>query len=271
MTGADAAILGDAGYIRTAHNAGHGGIDLNHGGRGSFGVSPHAAPEDRNDCAVIQDRPMEVLKVVTRVGTCLTGAVESTNGVHITELGTAKDAGFECRIRGGTFWEIDCLLNLGGQGGGESLADGSRRGVRTHGRVLFGRARFEINKRITEMDECDDSDFLWRLSGAIASAAEAGGRDGIGGGGAIMKSGLNIKSTATAASALSAAAMGASVGMDRFGMAVSLMVLNFVAPLWRGTNLSRSSVFGGGRHFCRSGGLIRPISARYAEGASLRV
>ncbi len=49
------------------------------------------------------------------------------------------------------------------------------------------------------------------------------------GGGAIMKDGLNIKGTATAASVLSAAAMGASVAMDRFGMAVSLMVLNLVA------------------------------------------
>jgi len=49
------------------------------------------------------------------------------------------------------------------------------------------------------------------------------------GGGAIMKDGLTIKGTATAASVLSAAAMGASVAMDRFGMAVSLMLLNLLA------------------------------------------
>ena len=49
------------------------------------------------------------------------------------------------------------------------------------------------------------------------------------GGGAIMKDGLTIKGTATAASVLGAAAMGASVALDRFGMAVSLMVLNLIA------------------------------------------
>jgi putative Mg2+ transporter-C (MgtC) family protein len=49
------------------------------------------------------------------------------------------------------------------------------------------------------------------------------------GGGAIMKDGLTIKGTATAASVLAAAAMGASVALDRFGMAVSLMVLNLIA------------------------------------------
>jgi len=49
------------------------------------------------------------------------------------------------------------------------------------------------------------------------------------GGGAIMKDGLNIKGTATAASVLSAAALGASVAMGRFGMAVSLTILNLVA------------------------------------------
>lgn len=49
------------------------------------------------------------------------------------------------------------------------------------------------------------------------------------GGGAIMKDGLSIKGTATAASVLSAAAMGAAVAMDRFGIAVSLTALNLVA------------------------------------------
>ena len=49
------------------------------------------------------------------------------------------------------------------------------------------------------------------------------------GGGAIIKDGANIKGTATAASVLSAAAMGAAVAMDRFGIAVSLMLLNLLA------------------------------------------
>ena len=49
------------------------------------------------------------------------------------------------------------------------------------------------------------------------------------GGGAILKEGSTIKGTATAASVLSAAAMGASVALDRFGMAVCLMALNLVA------------------------------------------
>ncbi len=49
------------------------------------------------------------------------------------------------------------------------------------------------------------------------------------GGGAILKDGLTIKGTATAASVLSAAAMGASIALDRFGMGVSLMILNLVA------------------------------------------
>jgi len=49
------------------------------------------------------------------------------------------------------------------------------------------------------------------------------------GGGAILKEGMTIRGTATAASVLSAAAMGASVAMDRFGMAVSLTFLNLVA------------------------------------------
>jgi putative Mg2+ transporter-C (MgtC) family protein len=49
------------------------------------------------------------------------------------------------------------------------------------------------------------------------------------GGGAILKDGPTIKGTATAASVLSAAALGASVALDRLGMAVCLMVLNLVA------------------------------------------
>ena len=49
------------------------------------------------------------------------------------------------------------------------------------------------------------------------------------GGGAILKDGLQIKGTATAASVLSAAALGAAVAMNRFGIAVGLTILNLVA------------------------------------------
>jgi putative Mg2+ transporter-C (MgtC) family protein len=49
------------------------------------------------------------------------------------------------------------------------------------------------------------------------------------GGGAILKEGATIKGTATAASVLSAAAIGAAVALNRFGIAISLTVLNLVA------------------------------------------
>jgi putative Mg2+ transporter-C (MgtC) family protein len=49
------------------------------------------------------------------------------------------------------------------------------------------------------------------------------------GGGAIMKDGPNIRGTATAASVLSAAALGAAVALDKFGMALSLTILNLLA------------------------------------------
>jgi putative Mg2+ transporter-C (MgtC) family protein len=49
------------------------------------------------------------------------------------------------------------------------------------------------------------------------------------GGGAILKDGANIRGTATAASVLSAAAIGASVAMNRLGMAVCLTLLNLIA------------------------------------------
>jgi putative Mg2+ transporter-C (MgtC) family protein len=46
------------------------------------------------------------------------------------------------------------------------------------------------------------------------------------GGGAILKEGANVKSTATAASIWNAGAIGASVGMERYGIALALAVLN---------------------------------------------
>ncbi len=49
------------------------------------------------------------------------------------------------------------------------------------------------------------------------------------GGGVILKEGLAIKGTASAASVLSAAALGAAVALDRFGIALSLTILNLVA------------------------------------------
>jgi putative Mg2+ transporter-C (MgtC) family protein len=49
------------------------------------------------------------------------------------------------------------------------------------------------------------------------------------GGGAILKEGMTIKGTATAASVLSAAALGAAVALDRWGLAISLTILTLVA------------------------------------------
>lgn len=49
------------------------------------------------------------------------------------------------------------------------------------------------------------------------------------GGGAILKDGLTIRGTATAASVWSAGAIGVSVAMDRYGMAVMLTLLNLIA------------------------------------------
>jgi putative Mg2+ transporter-C (MgtC) family protein len=49
------------------------------------------------------------------------------------------------------------------------------------------------------------------------------------GGGAILKEGVSIKGTATAASVWSAGAIGASVAMNRFGIAAILTLLNLFA------------------------------------------
>jgi putative Mg2+ transporter-C (MgtC) family protein len=46
------------------------------------------------------------------------------------------------------------------------------------------------------------------------------------GGGAILKTGSTVKGTATAASIWNAAVVGAAVAMDRFGVALTLAVLN---------------------------------------------
>ncbi len=46
------------------------------------------------------------------------------------------------------------------------------------------------------------------------------------GGGAILKDGPNVHGTATAASVWNAGVIGAAVGMDRFGIAITLAVLN---------------------------------------------
>jgi putative Mg2+ transporter-C (MgtC) family protein len=49
------------------------------------------------------------------------------------------------------------------------------------------------------------------------------------GGGAILKEGLTIKGTATAASVWSAGAIGAAVAMNRYGIAAILTLLNLFA------------------------------------------
>jgi putative Mg2+ transporter-C (MgtC) family protein len=48
------------------------------------------------------------------------------------------------------------------------------------------------------------------------------------GGGAILKEGTTVKGTATAASVLNAAVIGASVAMDHFAIAITLAVLNLI-------------------------------------------
>jgi putative Mg2+ transporter-C (MgtC) family protein len=52
------------------------------------------------------------------------------------------------------------------------------------------------------------------------------------GGGAILKEGMTIRGTATAASVWNAGVIGASVAMDHIGIAVTLAVVNFATLRW---------------------------------------
>ncbi len=48
------------------------------------------------------------------------------------------------------------------------------------------------------------------------------------GGGAILKEGLNVRGTATAASVWNAGVIGAAVAMEHYGIAIALSLLNVV-------------------------------------------
>ena len=65
-------------------------------------------------------------------------------------------------------------------------------------------------------------------NGADQSRLLQGLITGIGfiGGGAILKSDARVRGTATAASVLNAAVVGAAVAMDKFGIAIGLVLLN---------------------------------------------
>jgi len=84
------------------------------------------------------------------------------------------------------------------------------------------------------------------MDGAAQSRIIQGLVAGVGflGGGAILKSEGGVHGTATAASIWNTCAVGASVALDRFYMAVTLAVLNLIA-LW----------------------LLRPLKAKIDQGA----
>jgi putative Mg2+ transporter-C (MgtC) family protein len=71
----------------------------------------------------------------------------------------------------------------------------------------------------------------YMMIGAGAPQVLQGLITGIGfvGGGAILKDGVTIKGTATAASVWSAGAIGAAVAMNRLGLAMMLTALNLLA------------------------------------------
>jgi len=79
----------------------------------------------------------------------------------------------------------------------------------------------------------------YMLLGAGAPQVLQGLITGIGfvGGGAILKDGLTIKGTATAASVWSAGAIGAAVAMNRFGLATILTLLSMLCTTSGGTCL----------------------------------
>ncbi len=88
----------------------------------------------------------------------------------------------------------------------------------------------------------------YQPNGADQSRLLQGLITGIGfiGGGAILKSDIRVRGTATAASVLNAAVIGSAVAMDKFGIAVALVLLNLFSlhtllPLKRRLDQKRSS------------------------------
>jgi putative Mg2+ transporter-C (MgtC) family protein len=116
------------------------------------------------------------------------------------------------------FWHLCVAFGLGGAIGWNREYEEHNTGVRAFPIVAMASCTF-----VTIASYGGDVAAQSRvLQGLVA---------GIGfiGGGAILKDGVTIRGTATAASVLSVAAIGAAVAMDRFGVAASLTVLNLVA------------------------------------------
>jgi putative Mg2+ transporter-C (MgtC) family protein len=116
------------------------------------------------------------------------------------------------------FWHLCVAFALGGAIGWNREQEEHNTGIRAFPIVAMASCTFVMIATF-HGDQAAQSRVLQGLVAGI----------GFVGGGAIMKDGPTIKGTATAASVLSAAAMGASVALDRFGIAVSLTILNLVA------------------------------------------
>lgn len=97
--------------------------------------------------------------------------------------------------------------------------------------IGWNREREEHNIGIRAFPIVGMASCTYIMIGGGAPQVLQGLMTGIGfvGGGAILKDGLTIKGTATAASVWSAGAIGAAVAMNRLGLAVMLTALNLVA------------------------------------------
>ena len=104
--------------------------------------------------------------------------------------------------------------------------------------IGWNREKEEHNVGIRAFPIVGMASCTYMLIGAGAPQVLQGLITGIGfvGGGAILRDGVTIKGTATAASVWSAGAIGAAVAMNRFGLALmltllNLLVLNALLPL----------------------------------------
>lgn len=97
--------------------------------------------------------------------------------------------------------------------------------------IGWNREREEHNIGVRSFPIVGMASCTYMLIGGGAPQVLQGLMTGIGfvGGGAILKDGVTIKGTATAASVWSAGAIGAAVAMNRFGLAVILTLFNLVA------------------------------------------
>jgi putative Mg2+ transporter-C (MgtC) family protein len=97
--------------------------------------------------------------------------------------------------------------------------------------IGWNREREEHNIGIRAFPIVGMASCTYMMIGSGAPQVLQGLITGIGfvGGGAILKDGVTIKGTATAASVWSAGAIGAAVAMNRFGLAIILTALNLLA------------------------------------------